>query len=527
MNNPNKFNIGEYVLVNNKYIGNIIKTVWNSNGYIIKLENDDNYIDPTLSQYKLLDHNNILGFMLVTLNDHIEKLNFEQIQNIAINYEQNDQIQTIKTINTKYENFIHNILNISESKKSNLNSDSDSNLELNNIFKPEKFPIYNIEAGQEDNYIKYITKMITDLFINNLHVRWEENFDIVPNSNSIDVLGNENIDDIIKPTLISILEKFIPINNEHYYDFKNTLMYKHLIYDDQIDTLSLGKELITMIKKTLLEFQSEIKLDDEYKLLDSTNLFDFLNFKIVGGYIEISSNYNNNEFRIITEELVPNLTELKFQYSKPIDYNTLTTIVLKNKTSSDVEINKTMIEESLKILSQEYIICFQPKVEILIWTIARLIISWYADPKLFDNIFKIKVLINLFRARGLKEINKDIGIQPIIMIIPKYGKKNATKVLSHLSYFFFPYKKLGWESSKPSWFDSLDNLMYYTNGSLELKKYIKFLLKSKSKFNNPMTQDLTQINTNYIDNKIEYTFPSFQDKQIGLDIDKYNKMTIK
>jgi hypothetical protein len=94
------------------------------------------------------------------------------------------------------------------------------------------------------------------------------------------------------------------------------------------------------------------------------------------------------------------------------------------------------------------------------------------------------------------------------MIIPKYGKKIATKVLSHLSYFFFPYKKIGWESSNPTWFDKLDNLMYYTNGSFELKKYIKFLLSTQSNFNNPLSNDMTQINLPNYDNKIEYQLPT-------------------
>ena len=109
--------------------------------------------------------------------------------------------------------------------------------------------------------------------------------------------------------------------------------------------------------------------------------------------------------------------------------------------------------------------------------------------------------------KQIKEFNKDHGVQPIIMIIPKYGKKIATKVLSHFSYFFFPYKKLGWESSSPIWFDKLDNLIYYTNGSLELKKYIKFLMSTNSKFNNPLSKDMTQINLPNYDNKIEYSIP--------------------
>ena len=125
---------------------------------------------------------------------------------------------------------------------------------------------------------------------------------------------------------------------------------------------------------------------------------------------------------------------------------------------------------------------------------------------LFSHIYnKIKILINLFRSRGDKEFNKDQGVLPIIQIIPNYGKKNALQVLSHLSYFFFPYKKLGSRNSNPTWFDSIDNLMYYTNGSLELKKYIKYLINTGSKFSNPMSKDLTQINTPFIENKIEYT----------------------
>jgi len=495
MENIEKLNIDDYILVNDKYIGYIVKVIWNSNGYIIKLENDDNYIDKTLYQYKLLNNNDIKGYMLITLNDSIKKINLDKIEEIIIEFNENDSIlKILKNINIKY----NNLKKINKQKEINSNE-----INLDKIYKPENFIIYNFEAGQEDDYIKYITKMINDLFINNNIIKWEENFYIHENK-SIEFLGLDNINEIIKPSLMTLLEKFDPIDKELYYNFKNTLMYKYLIYDDAIDTLSLGKELIIMIKNFLLNFQKKIIFDNEFNLLSSTNLFDYLNFKIVGGYVEISSNYNNKNFRVITKELIPNLNTLSFQYSKPIDYNFLSTILLKNKTPEDIIINKSTIEEALKILSQEYIICFQPKVEILMWTISRLIISWYSDPKLYENIFKIKILINLFRARGIKEFNKDQGIQPIIMIIPKYGKKNAIKVLSHLSYIFFPYKKLGWEESKPTWFDCLDNLMYYTNGSLELKKYINILLKSHEKINNPMSIDMTQVN-NSTNNKIEYT----------------------
>lgn len=499
----NNFCVGDYVLINNKYIGEIYKIVWNSNGYIVRLENDLGYIDKTLKQYRLIDFDDISGYMLVSLNDTIVKIdetNINMLANLFGNAIFGNIVNKMKKKN-KLGKFILNDYLENEKKQE---------LEYINVFKPEKFDIYNIQAGQEDDYIKYIEKMIFDLFASDIQVKWNENF-YFGNSTSIDdvrsinVLGEDNINDVIKPSLIVGLEKFNEIDQEQYYDFKNTLMYKHLIYDDNIDTLSMGKELIGMIKDTLILLQKSIEFDDGEKLLSNTNLFDFINFKIVGGYIEITNNYADDNFRVITPELVPELNHLAFQYSKPIDYNILLPIVLENKTPDDVVINKSMIEEALKILSQEYIICFQPNVDVLLWTVARIIVSWYSDPKLYSNIYKIKILINLFRARGNKDFNKDQGVLPIIQILPKYGKKNAIQVLSHLSYFFFPYKKLGFEKSEPTWFDKIDNLMYYTNGSLELKKYIRYLLNTNEKFSNPLTTNMEQINTPYIDNNIQYS----------------------
>ena len=511
----NRLVVGDYIIVNDKYYGSIIKIIWNSNGYIIKLDNEPTYIDKTLIQYKLIDNENIQGYMLITLNDKISKLNIDNIINLINTSELSNLSQIQNKINKNWNEFIKKIgiLEIN-------NIESNPTVLYDHVYNKNKYPIYDLEAGKEDNYTKYITEMINSLFIDNNIIKWEESF-IFGDGNSIDILGEENIDDSIKPILISVLERFDSIDMEQYYDFKNTLMYKHLIYDEDLDMLSLGKQLIIKIKEILINLQKPIQLDDNINLLETTNLFDFLKFRIIGGYVEITNNNNDNSFRVITPELIPNLSELKFQYSKPIDYNYLSTIILKNKTSDDVIINKLMIDEALKILSQEYIICFQPKIELLLWTVCRLIICWYADMKLYENIFKIKILINTFRSRGQKEFNKDMGVQPLIMIYTKYGKKIATKVLSHLSYFFFPYKKLGWESSKPTWFDNLDNLMHYTNGSLEIKKYIKFLLQVHVKFNNPLSKDMTQINILGIDNKIEYQMPFTHGDQINLELEKY------
>ena len=510
-NRTNKFNIGDLVLVDNKNLGIIEKIIWNSIGFIIRLQNNPAYIDKTLSQYKqtLIGNNDINGLMLITLSDNIQLVdpnNMGQIgsQNIDfglingnIEISQGQITDTLNSIDLKYSNFLKK-LKTGEFRISQIPG-------TNQVYRYENFPKYNLEAGQEDNYIEYIDKMINNLFGTSVEPVYVENFD--KGGKSIDILGEENIENFFKLNFIEILERFDPMDTSQYYDFKNTLMYKHLIYDESIDTLSLGKEVISKIKEILLKLQKNIITDDGTKLTETTNLFDFLTFSIVGGNIEITNNTLGNDFKTITPELVPGLKHLGYQYSKPIDYGNLNEIVLQNKTPDNILINSDIINEALKIMSQEYIICLQPKVEALLWVISRLIISWYADPKLFSNIGKIKILINLFRARGLKEFNKNQGIEPIIQIFPNYGKKIATRVMSHISYFFFPYKKIGWDTSRPSYFERIDNLMYYTNGSLELKKYIQYLLKTSSEFNNPLTPDFTQINIPSIDNKIEMTLP--------------------
>jgi hypothetical protein len=261
-------------------------------------------------------------------------------------------------------------------------------------------------------------------------------------------------------------------------------MYKHLIFDNEIDTYSLGKELINKIKEQMYKLQTKLEFNstepDQLNFTDKTNLFDFIKFKIVGDYVELINIKNDEDnFRTITRDLIPNLIILQNQYDQPINYRNLIDMILENKTPEDIITNQEKIKEAVKILSQEYFICLQPKIELLLWTISRLLICWYADKNLYDRIYKIKILINLYRSRGLKEFNQDYDVLPIITIIPKYGKQEAIKVGSLLGYYFFVYKKLGNEESQPTYFNKMDNLMYYTNGSLDIKKHLKLILNKK------------------------------------------------
>jgi hypothetical protein len=360
----------------------------------------------------------------------------------------------------------------------------------------------------EDNYIEYIKKMIENIFMEESRVVWEENNTPLSgvDNNSNDVLGEDNVNMVIKPAIVSVLEKYDPINMDQYYDYKNTLMYRHLILDDHVDTISLGKQMIRTIRELLFKIQDKIDFENG-KMIENINLFDFINFRIVGGNIELINRFAPKDFRVVTPEVLPSLSFFSGMYGKPIDYGLLTTLIFQNKLPEDVEVNKDMLKEAVKIMSLEYLICFQPKVEFLLWTICRLVLCWYSDKYLYDNILKIKVLINLYRARGLKQVNKDIDVQPVIVIVPKYGKEIVTKVMSHLSFYFFPYKRLGWESSNPTYYNKIDDLIHYTNGSSEVKRYIKFIRGKNTvgKTNEKLfNKNFTKVELGNNENDVEY-----------------------
>jgi hypothetical protein len=375
---------------------------------------------------------------------------------------------------------------------------------------------YREEDIKEDDYISYINNMISNLFMSEDEIDYSEIFDddrlYAKEAENLNILEQGQRINVIKPTIKAVLEKFEPIDTKLYLDLTNTLMYKHIISDNKIDNISFGIQLIKKIKEILINIQQSIKFEDGRKLLEVINLFAYLKFKIAGGYIIIEDEkYDiNNMGRIITKKIVPDLTILSSQYNQSINYKILSNIILKNKTTDELKKNRVMVLEALNILAQDYFICLQPKVEYLLWTLTRLILCWYSEPILNENIFKIKILINLYRARGIKEFNKDAGVQPVILIIPKYGKTSALKILSYLSYYFFPYKNVGWKESSPSYFKKVDDLIYYTNGSIDLKKYINYLIKNGNQLISPLSKDFTKIDLPNNTNEIEYKLPSIK-----------------
>ena len=260
------------------------------------------------------------------------------------------------------------------------------------------------------------------------------------------------------------LEEFVPIeSNEIYININKKIALFNLIENSE-DEINEGSKI-----KKWIEF------------ILKTNLFKDLEIKIHSGYVYIIRK-GTKIIDNITSKLVPNINYLSWQYDNPIDYHSLKYIIMKNINQSKSKLDFDVKKEAEDILSQEYIIALQPSPYFVLWTIKRLIMVWYANPYARSNIRKIKILINQFRADPIKRYNVKFGIQPQILIYPKYGKEIAKKIILILNNYFSPYIfnvknqhniDLFWNDSHPAYFKKYNDLIYYTNGYIDLKNYIK------------------------------------------------------
>ena len=177
----------------------------------------------------------------------------------------------------------------------------------------------------------------------------------------------------------------------------------------------------------------------------------------------------------ITELNIPNIKYFKWQYGLPIDYDTLKYVITPSDVKRDITQNRDQYDEARRILMQEYLIAIQVDPFYVMWFVKRLIEYWYADPILDANIRKIKVLINLYRARGDEQYNKINGVLPMIVVYPKYGQNSAEIVIKKILYYFWNKIPTDWKSSTPNYFMPFknNNFLYYTNGQIYLNGNIK------------------------------------------------------
>jgi len=278
------------------------------------------------------------------------------------------------------------------------------------------------------------------------------------NKNDIMLPSKETMDFAFK-----ILKKFKDIDKKYLgFVTSKTLTLDNLIINKE-DEINEGLKIIHYLKNI---FEN-----------DSNSLITNLESFISDGYVVLTRTTIDNQPKI-TENMVGNLEFFNWQYDKPIDYNTLKFFILQNdyqlKTIDDFK----RLQEADYIMSQDYFIAFQPIPEYQLWFIIRLLLAWYADIDLQNNIRKIKVLINQFRANDNEQFNIKNGVLPSIIIFPKYGPKSTKIVLSRLSELFSFYVNKGWENSSPTYFVKINNLMYYSNGSMGLKTYFRNVKKT-------------------------------------------------
>jgi hypothetical protein len=279
------------------------------------------------------------------------------------------------------------------------------------------------------------------------------------------ILTTENekpieINQVEKKGLLSKLNKFDPIINEN----ENMTLSRNLsirtLITSRDDEEDLGRKIIRWVFANLIQPNK------------GKTLFQDLKMVIFGGYVYFARK-GIQVSDIITPESIPNLKFFKWSYGIPIDYDTLKFVLFQNSYQQKVNTSNEQLQEAELILSQEYLVSLQPEPSYLMSTLKRLIELWYADPILNANIRKIKVLVNQYRSRNSEIFNIKNGILPSIVVFPKYGSKSARLVISKISYYFSLYKTLGWSCSNPSYFVKLDNLIYYTNGAVDLKIYYR------------------------------------------------------
>ena len=483
LNSLDSFN-NNFVLINDKYLGKIVKSIWNDNALICKLDNEPNFVDNALKQYGIMNGG---GMMLLNDSDKIRYVNPNNLHQFITN----NKFSNLSKIYSKIllgGNFINNTNNLTNNVTNDVTNDNTNNVtnkDINNIetniwdtSESEKNTNKNSNNSSKDilneyqNYSKYLFKK---------KLQFNQKFSIKETDLNLEP-GTFN--KIIKPAFLENLQKFYPVSTNDEDSLENHLSFKHKITDNK-DYQLYGEYFIKKIFNKLDNITSSIKDNNGNSILDilknekgtmSINpIFGFIVPNINGEYIEFVDSTKRKFSRTISKTKIPNLSLLKQNYDSPIDHISLSKIVFQNK--NDLQNNKNIIQESLDIASQENVICLQPKVNYVFWTIIRLFVCWFSDDELRQNIFQINLLINLYNSNNDILQDNTIKTYPIITIITNYGDDVVKKIISKLSFYFSPYKnEIAFKTSSPSLFKKHDELIYFSNGSISIKKFIKLNL---------------------------------------------------
>lgn len=440
--------LGSLVLVDhpnykdNLFVGTVHQYLPNTDGAIIVLLNNKHYNEVVLEHKNILPSGSTIGMLMLLPKVHgwkyvdINKFNkeFGKCFNTVIDQ---PKTQAELTIGSTYED---------PSASKNAKCDGDDGV--------KDYSLLN-EKGE--------------LQMEDLFKEKDINQELFKKDEKFIFLG-----DRIKTMLLSKIELNETIPKEESKNIVNKTTAIDRLINKKEDEINEGTKIIEWVKTNILNEKTK---NTSYLSYSDIKIFDGLKYGIFAGYVHFSRKGIRVD-DVINETNVPGLKYFRWQYGIPIDYDTLKYILFQSEFQQKIKKNIDEQKEAERIFSQEYLIALQPEPQYQIWSLKRLIMCWFADKELEKNIRKIKIIINQYRSRADNEFNQKYGCLPSIVIYPRYGKESARKVLLKILHYFALYQNIGWSCSKPSYFVKVNDLVWYTNGSIDLKQYFTKTLGS-------------------------------------------------
>ena len=270
-----------------------------------------------------------------------------------------------------------------------------------------------------------------------------------------------------------------PVNMERMTLLKKKLMLFEAVKPTDIGVVTSQASLTTILNETDAAFEGRKVMEWLQNTLGT--IFPDLNMTYYKDHVYLTR-VGISPTDVVTSSLVPEISYYSWQLNKPLDYQTLKYVLFQNNFQKSLAIDAGQKKEVEKLMSLEYLIGIQPMKKYIMWAVKRLIMAWYGDAELNANIRKIKIAVNLFKTSKNKYTD-DNGIKPQIIVFPKYGIDSMRRVLTKVNYYFSLYPELGDATSSPTYFKKVNDLLYLTNGIIDLKMYFRKVI-AESGFKN-------------------------------------------
>ncbi len=483
-------------------IGKEIEFLYNDNKIYRGIVNNlySNYADiynNQIGNYQLYPntrfwYTNIPSRGIIDLNLRTDDINFYTQE--QFNKNPNLFTQNMQSINNFNPNqFSQNYNNQSFSNSNYPNNFISTTKKYNNpIYKLQNYMFGNPNKRDlyYDDYKQYINNLPTEYSLS------IQNMDEYSYLDAIELLYKyveNDLNNLKKITSTNLREKPILFNNKEYIIYiPSNINYveinKQLVNETNIigkteivntNLRNVDNKVISYIEKELDEANGiKYYLNNFLYKTDETQLgintyFKFLFHDLIyvhykgfvcisrfGLLYEIPDNLNwirKQDFNILLKEHIPHINNVEF-LNKPINYK-------------DIINSNLSLEEKKEILSLEYCIALQSQPEYQLYILRRLLIAWYSDDELTLGITMIRITIDQFRCKRTPE-NMALDVLPSILIYCKYGKRNFDIVKNKINYYFSNFKQLGRINDDPDYFTKDNDLIYWSNGSLELKRYL-------------------------------------------------------